>query len=114
MRVLTGPGYCPYCGEEIMMACAAKGDVLHLALTLATCGLWGLVWLYHREHARTCVCCQCGRQLPRAALKVPFSSISKMPRSLEPRVHNQSEFNRVLVSRNLVYYVPTNARYHQT
>ena len=112
MGVLTGSGYCPFCQEEIMIACTPGTDLLHLALTLATGGLWGIVWLYCRFHARTCVCCQCGRKLPRSRLKMAFTSIPETLLPFHSKAPSSSDFNSMLVSRNLVYYVPTRARYH--
>jgi hypothetical protein len=114
MGVLTGAGYCPYCREEVMMACAATSDLLHLTLTLLTGGLWGIVWLHRRRHARVCLCCQCGRSLPRSRLKTLAGAAGEAPWLQEAMTRNGSEFNSLLVARNLVYYVPTSARFRRT
>ena len=111
MGVYTGPGNCPYCQKEVMMACSTMVDLAHLALTLLTGGLWGLVWMYSLQRARACVCCRCGRVLPRAR---PNNLARLRPETSLPSngsVRSQSEFNRILVAHNLVYYVPTSARY---
>jgi len=110
MGVWTASGYCPHCQEEVMAACAASTDLLHLAVTLLTGGLWGIVWMYSRFCARVCVCCQCGRRLSRARLR--RASVEE-PWPLESFKPNGVEFNSLLVARNLVYYVPTNARFHR-
>jgi hypothetical protein len=93
-----------------MAACATSTDLLHLALTLLTGGLWGIVWMYSRFAARVCVCCQCGRRLARARLKTVSAD---GPWPLESFKPNSAEFNSLLVARNLVYYVPTNARFRR-
>ena len=113
MSVLTGSGYCPYCREEIMVACTPVADLFHLALTLVTGGLWSVVWFYCRFHARTCICCQCGRRLARYRLKLALPSTPGAVWPFTPGDRSRSDFNRFLVSRNLVYYVPTSARYHR-
>ena len=110
MGVWIASGYCPHCRDEVMAACAAGMEWLHLSLTLVTGGLWGIVWLYSRFHARVCVCCQCGRRLSRARLKAT-SAEGFWP--LESLKSNSSEFNSLLVARNLVYYLPTNARFRR-
>jgi hypothetical protein len=112
MGVWTAPGYCPHCREEVMAACAASTDRLHLVLTLLTGGLWGFVWIYCRFHARVCICCQCGRRLTRSRLHtMPLPAGGFWP--LESFKPSNPEFNSLLVARNLVYYVPTNARFRR-
>ena len=110
MGVWIASGFCPHCREEVMVACAANTDLLHLALTLVTGGLWGIVWIYCRFCARDCVCCQCGRRLSRAHLKAPISEGIGPLEAFKP---NSPEFNSLLVARNLVYYLPTNARFRR-
>ena len=111
MGVLTGTGYCPYCREEVMMACSADANLLHLALTLLTGGLWGIVWFYCQFRAQACICCQCGHGLSRAQINALIRPAPETMWPLNLNIHNQSEFNGILVDRNLVYYVPTSARY---
>ena len=111
MGVLTGSGYCPYCREKVMVACTANTHALHLLLTLLTGGIWGIVWLYFRFQPRACVCCQCGRGLTRTRLQTSSGSIPDTPWPSEADAHNHLEFNSFLVTRNLVYYIPTSARY---
>lgn len=113
MSVLTESGYCPYCREEVMLACSAGANLLHLALTLITGGLWGIVWLYCQFRAHACVCCQCGHGLSRTHIKALLRSASETTWPFDLKIHNQSEFNGILVAHNLVYYVPTSARYHR-
>jgi hypothetical protein len=113
MGMVTGLGYCPHCREEVMVACNANPHALHLLLTLLTGGLWGLVWLYFQFRARSCLCCQCGRNLARTGLQSPSGLL---PENLWPagiNAYKHSEFNSFLVTRNLVYYIPTNARYRE-
>lgn len=113
MGVLTGSGYCPYCREEVMVACSANANLFHLALTLLTAGLWGLVWFYCQFHTHACVCCQCGHGLSRAQIKALLRPVPETAWPFELRIRNRSEFNGILVARNLVYYVPTSARYRR-
>jgi hypothetical protein len=113
MSVLTGSGYCPHCREEVMLACSAGANLLHLALTLITGGLWGIVWLYCQFRAHACVCCQCGLGLSRAQIKALLRPASDTTWPFDLKIHNRSEFNGILVAHNLVYYVPTSARYHR-
>ena len=111
MGVWIASGFCPHCREEVMAACATSTDLLHLALTLVTGGLWGVVWMYCRFHARVCLCCQCGRRLSRTRLKEATQPVDALwPEAFKP---NGSEFNSLLVARNLVYYLPTNARFRR-
>jgi hypothetical protein len=114
MGVLTGSGYCPYCREDVMMACPAATDLFHLVLTLLSGGIWGIVWLYCRFLTHTCICCQCGRGLSRAHLKTSSPTIPDAAWPSEPRIRNPSDFNSILVARNLVYYMPTRAYYRRT
>jgi hypothetical protein len=114
MGVWPGSGYCPYCREEVMVACSANTDLFHLALTLLTVGLWGLVWLYCQFHNHACVCCQCGQGLSRAQIKALFRPVPETAWPFDLRIHNRTDFNGILVARDLVYYVPTSARYRQT
>lgn len=113
MGVLAGSGYCPYCREEVMVACSADAKLLHLALTLITGGLWVFVWLYCQCRAHACVCCQCGHGLSRTQIKALLRPAPETSWPFDLRVHNQSEFNVILVACNLVYYVPTSARYRR-
>jgi len=113
MGIWTGSGYCPYCREEVMVACPASADLLHLTLTLLTGGLWGIVWLHRRFWARTCLCCQCGRRLRRARRKAAMWPAAETTWAFDPVKPNGLEFNSLLVARNLVYYVPTSARYRR-
>jgi hypothetical protein len=110
MGVWIASGVCPHCREEVMVACAAGTDLLHLVLTLVTGGLWGIVWIYHRLHARDCICCQCGHRLTRARLRAKARDGIWPREAFKP---NGSEFNSLLVDRNLVYYLPTNARFRR-
>ena len=114
MGVFTGPGNCPYCQAEVMVACSTRADLVHLALTLLTGGLWGLAWLFCMYRTRACVCCQCGRILPRRRLNAPMQFPPGARPPANDSVRNHSEFNRILVAQNLVYYVPTSARYRST
>ena len=113
MGVWTGSGYCPHCREEVMVVCVASADLLHLALTLLTGGLWGPVRRHRRLCARVCLCCQCGRRLPRARLKASTWPTVETSWTFDPVKPNGPEFNSLLVARNLVYYVPTNARFRR-
>ena len=110
MGVWIASGFCPHCGEEVMVACADSTDLLHLALTLVTGGLWAIVWMVCRLHGRDCVCCQCGRRLTRARLKATATEGIWPLEAFKP---NGPEFNSLLVARNLVYYLPTNARFRR-
>ena len=92
-----------------MMACPAAADLFHLVLTVLSGGIWGIVWLYCRFCAHTCICCQCGRGLSRAHLKTPPQTIPEATWPFAPRIRNPSDFNSILVARNLVYYMPTRA-----
>ena len=114
MGVLAGSGYCPYCREEVMVACSPDAKLLHLALTLFTGGLWAIVWLYCQFRAHACVCCQCGHGLSRAQIKVLFRPVPETVWPFDLRIRNRTDFNGILVARNLVYYVPTSARYGRT
>lgn len=113
MDIWTGSGYCPHCREEVMVACTASADMLHLTLTLLTGGLWILVWLHRRFCARVCLCCQCGRRLQRTRLKAATRPAGETSLAFDAVKPNGLEFNSLLVARNLVYYVPTNARYRR-
>lgn len=114
MGISTGSGYCPYCRAGVMVACPTSLDVVHLVLTLLTGGLWGLIWWYCRRYAPVCACCQCGRKLPRRRLQVGWPSLWENPWQMGPAMVAPTEFNSFLVARNLVYYVPTSARYRHT
>lgn len=114
MGVRTGSGYCPRCGEEVMVACGASADLLHLALTVMTAGLWGIVWLHRRLWARNCLCCQCGLRLRRARRKAARWPAGEASWTRDIAKPNALEFNSLLVARNLVYYVPTSARFRRT
>ena len=114
MGVSTGPGVCPHCRTRVMVACTASHDGLHLALTLLTGGLWGAVWVYGRLFAPVCACCQCGRKLSRRQLQARPSDGGENPWPCDPAVLKHAEFNSLLVASNLVYYVPTSARYRHT
>jgi len=97
-----------------MMACPAVADLLHLALTLLSGGIWGIIWLYCRFRAHTCICCQCGRGLSRAHLKRSSQTIPESTWPFAANIRSQSDFNSILVARNLVYYMPTRAYYRRT
>lgn len=111
MGVVTASRYCPHCNEDVMVACSAGADFLHLILTLLSGGMWGLVWWHSRFRAQACLCCQCGRSLPRTRLKFAPRPPLGNPCPLDPAAQDGSEFNTLLVTRNLVYYVPTSARF---
>ena len=113
MGILTGSGYCPYCREEVMLACSTSASLLHFGLTLLTGGLWGFVWLYCQFRAYACVCCQCGHGLTRAQVKAQLRPPLETTWPFDLRIRSQSDFNGILVARNLVYYVPTSARYRR-
>ena len=114
MGVSTGSGYCPYCQVNIMVACTTGIDRFHLLLTLLSGGLWGFIWLYYRLFAPVCACCQCGRRLSRRQIRAGARPSSETPWPYDPSVLKHAEFNSLLVARDLVYYVPTSARYRQT
>jgi hypothetical protein len=114
MGVLAGSGYCPYCREEVMVACSADPKLLHLALTLLTGGLWAIVWLYYQFRVHACVCCQCGHGLSRAQIETLLQPAQETTWPFDLHVRNQSDFNGILVACNLVYYVPTSAGYRRT
>ena len=114
MGFSTGSGYCPYCQAKVMVACTATRDLLHLVLTLITGGIWGAAWVYLRFYAPVCACCQCGRKLSRRRLQARSAACGETPWPYDPTVLQYAEFNSLLVARNLVYYVPTSARYRHT
>ena len=97
-----------------MVACPAGTDLFHLTLTLLSGGMWGIIWLYCRFYARTCICCQCGHSLSRSHLKRSPQTIPEAAWPFAPQIQNQSDFNSILVARNLVYYMPTRACYRRT
>lgn len=111
MGVSTASGYCPYCREKVMLACTTGAVLLHLVLTLLTGGLWAVVWLHARFLAPHCVCCQCGRRMSRLRGRTARYPDTTAPWPFDPGVRGNTEFNSILVARNLVYYVPTRARY---
>lgn len=36
--------WCPLCKRDVLAVGESPNHVLHLLLTLVTCGLWGIVW----------------------------------------------------------------------
>ena len=114
MGVSTGSGHCPYRRTRVMVACSAHQYWLHLILTLLTGGIWGAVWVGLRFYAPICACCECGRKLSRRQLQARAAECGDARWPCDPTVLQYAEFNSLLVARNLVYYVPTSARYRHT
>jgi hypothetical protein len=97
-----------------MVACSTGVDAIHMVLTLLSGGLWSIVWLYCRLFAPVCACCQCGHRLSRRQLQAGVQTLAETPWPCDPTALKHTEFNSLLVARNLVYYVPTSARYRHT
>lgn len=55
--------YCPHCQSRVLAVGTTPNHMLHLVLTLLTCGLWGVVWLLvvvGKIGGYRCVKCGCG------------------------------------------------------
>lgn len=111
MGVSTALGHCPHCQANVMVVCKAGADWMHFALTLLSGGLWSIVWLYCHLLAPACICCQCGRRLARRQLPAGPATVVDPQWPCDSGALKHVEFNSLLVARNLVYYVPTSARY---
>jgi len=105
-------GHCPKCRDTSLFQCRHPHHLLHLALALATSGLWLPVWFLLLLKSRRCVCGRCGQASSRKILitspiKTRVSpAISGLTLPTGP-IRSRMEFHSYLVRNNLVYYMPT-------
>jgi len=67
-------GFCTVCKEQRKFERRSQNHILHLLLTLCTCGLWLLVWMAVRKGKW--MCGQCGSQLNTAVWKLAPEKIN--------------------------------------
>lgn len=55
--------WCGYCGERVLAERAGTSHVLHLLLSVLTCGLWLVVWLGTAIKFGGWRCSRCGSRV---------------------------------------------------
>ena len=60
-------GKCRVCGD-VLVTRAGTNHILHLILTLITCGFWLLIWILASVKIGGWKCSQCGRSASRSFL----------------------------------------------
>lgn len=45
MGTVTASRYCDDCSKHVLAVRQTPNHILHLLLTLVTCGLWGIIWI---------------------------------------------------------------------
>jgi len=58
--VVEASGKCKHCGDRVMVRRPGTNHVLHLILTVLTCGLWLIVWLGSAIQFGGWRCTKCG------------------------------------------------------
>jgi hypothetical protein len=53
-------GWCRHCDRRVVVRRPAPNHVLHLLMTLVTCGLWLVVWIGQSVRVGGWRCSQCG------------------------------------------------------
>jgi hypothetical protein len=67
--------HCPVCREQRLIERATANNLLHLVLTVLTCGLWLIVWFFRGTAAETATwrCTVCGTSLASGLLQRPVA-----------------------------------------
>ena len=70
---------CPHCDRHVLARRQSTNQVLHLLLTLLTCGLWLLVWMSMDTAGKLqpWLCTQCGRTLGRDIENAPIGRLMR-------------------------------------
>jgi len=55
--------YCKNCNKQVLVTRNTPNHILHLLLSLVTCGLWLLVWWSMSSEKKPWRCSQCGLSL---------------------------------------------------
>ena len=63
MGYLERSGYCSNCKKEVLIRAQTPNHVLHLLLTIVTCGFWIIVWIILTISGNKWHCSQCGRSI---------------------------------------------------
>jgi hypothetical protein len=62
--MIAQSGYCEQCGRTVRLYQDPKTNhILHLLLSILTCGLWLVVWLYKGTRAKGYYCTACGTEV---------------------------------------------------
>lgn len=110
MRRPNAVGFCPRCAEPVAACCPVANHGLHFLLSLISLGAWLPIWLLVAFHGSTCRCQQCGRRFAKCRTEpaMPFFSDTDPPDS-RTRLTGAASLHGLLISTNLVYYMPTAA-----
>ena len=65
MNVEEASGYCKACNRQRMIRRKGTNHILHLLLTIITCGFWFIIWILSAIKFGGWRCTQCGRKVRR-------------------------------------------------
>ena len=105
--------FCKHCDETVLVRAKSPNHILHLVLSILTCGVWLIVWLWLCLQPKDFRCSKCGRRLtmPRARkLSELFSGA--LAQSGELVVDGFGNIEKV--DDKTVLYVPTGAKWAGT
>lgn len=69
MAFQEATGWCEKCHRQVMLRRPGANHVLHLILTLVTCGIWSIVWILSSVRIGGWRCTICGMRARRAAFR---------------------------------------------
>lgn len=68
MAVQEATGFCKFCNKQVMIRRKGTNHILHLILSIITCGLWIIVWILVSIKIGGWRCTQCGTAASRDIL----------------------------------------------
>ena len=105
-------GFCDGCGRDAVFTRFVLPVWFHVLATVFTAGGWMIVFLAAGLRPHRWTCRECGRRISEHSTR--FASMK--PVSLFPPINGLAHpaaprINNLLVSNNLIYYLPTNATF---
>ena len=109
MKRPNAVGFCPRCAEPVAVCCPTPNHGLHFLLSAISLGAWLPIWLVVAIHSRTCRCLQCGCRFARSNAEPVMPVFFETDRSEGAHLSPAAALHGLLISKNLVYYMPTAA-----
>ena len=88
MAMITETGYCPYCEKQVLIQKKGTSHILHLFLSIITCGAWLFVWLVcgvNNAFFGKWRCSHCGMFVKKGSTAADYEKIARSKKNAEKR-----------------------------
>lgn len=78
--MITDTGFCPYCEKQVLIQRKGTAHILHLFLTIMTCGFWAFIWILcglNNAYFSDWRCAHCGGIVKKGSTAADYQELAQ-------------------------------------